>query len=166
MGRTHTTNSERIMTNSIICDIDGTIANNDHRSGFVNRAELAKVGKKPDWEKYNSLMADDTPKEDIIMVFLALSLGTWRKAVLLTGREEVYRDVTVAWLKKHSVRHDALYMRGAKDYRPDNIVKKELLAQAMADGFEPWVFLDDRNSMVKMWRDEGYTCLQVAEGNF
>lgn len=154
------------MTNTVFCDIDGTIANNDHRSGFVNRAELEKVGKKPDWEKYNSLMADDTPKALIISIFLELTVVMNRKAVLLTGREEVYREVTVVWLKKYSVYYDALYMRAAKDYRPDNIVKKELLMQAMVDGFGPWVFLDDRNSVVKMWRDEGYTCLQVAEGNF
>jgi hypothetical protein len=26
--------------------------------------------------------------------------------------------------------------------------------------------LDDRNSVVKLWRDLGLTCLQVAEGDF
>ncbi len=151
---------------SIICDIDGTIADNDHRSGFVDRIALAEFGQKPDWKKYNSLMADDTPKHHIISVYHALTVVQGMKGVLLTGREEVYRAVTLTWLEEHSVTHDALYMRPTKDYRSDSIVKKELLAQAIADGFEPWLFLDDRNSVVKMWRDEGYTCLQVAEGNF
>ena len=154
------------MTNSVICDIDGTIANNDHRSGFVDRVVLAEVGNKPDWIKYNSLMAGDMPKLKIIQVFRMLTVVQGLKGVLLTGREDVYRDVTLTWLEEHSVEHDALYMRAAKDYRPDNIIKKELLAQAMADGFEPWLFLDDSNSVVKMWRDNGYTCLQVADGDF
>ena len=33
-------------------------------------------------------------------------------------------------------------------------------------GFRPLFAVEDRNSVVKMWRDLGLTCMQVAEGNF
>ena len=35
----------------------------------------------------------------------------------------------------------------------------------MAEQLEMRV-LDDRNQVVKMWRENGLTCLQVAEGDF
>jgi hypothetical protein len=41
----------------------------------------------------------------------------------------------------------------------------------MADklGFTPentFLVLDDRDQVVKMWRERGFRCLQVANGNF
>ena len=57
-------------------------------------------------------------------------------------------------------------MRKEGDHRPDHIIKLELLAQIRSDGFEPIMAFDDRNSVVKMWRDAGIPCAQVAEGDF
>lgn len=73
---------------------------------------------------------------------------------------------TEAWIEKHLpegiVRH--LFMRQGGDYRPDYIVKEEIL-EMLPKGRIRYV-LDDRNQVVEMWRKHGLTCLQVAEGNF
>ncbi len=51
------------------------------------------------------------------------------------------------------------------DMRPDWIVKKQLLWEIRKE-FDPLIAIDDRNSVVKMWREEGIQCLQAAEGDF
>ena len=64
----------------------------------------------------------------------------------------------------------ALLLRSNNDFRPDTIVKKELLDKYLADnGYtkdDVAFILEDRSSVVKMWRENGYTCLQVADGDF
>lgn len=57
-------------------------------------------------------------------------------------------------------------MRSDGDMRPDVSVKRELLRAIEREGFSPWLTIDDRSSVVSMWREEGLTCLQVAEGDF
>lgn len=57
-------------------------------------------------------------------------------------------------------------MRPAGDYRPDQIVKRELYEAHIAGQYDVLFCVDDRNSVVAMWRELGLTCLQCAEGDF
>ena len=57
-------------------------------------------------------------------------------------------------------------MRPEGDYRPDYQVKQEMLNSLKAEGFEVLFTVDDRKQVVDMWRRNGITCLQCAEGNF
>jgi len=88
--------------------------------------------------------------------------------VFVSGRSDECRASTVAWLLRYipSVRPANLYMRRAGDHRPDDIVKREILDQMRADGWRPVMAFDDRTRVVKMWREAGIPCAQVAEGNF
>ncbi len=92
--------------------------------------------------------------------------------IYCSGRPEEYRQSTLDWLKKfgapqfsESIEYP-LYMRKDKDYRPDYVVKLELLEQMKADGFHPNLAFDDRDQVVKAWRSVGIRTLQVADGNF
>ena len=53
-------------------------------------------------------------------------------------------------------------MRADDDYRPDYEVKAEMLKTMRDSGFDPKIAVDDRPSVVKMWRDEGLTCFDVG----
>ncbi len=57
-------------------------------------------------------------------------------------------------------------MRPEKDYRDDGTIKAELLDKILADGWEPWLVVEDRQRVVDMWRARGLTCLQCAPGDF
>ncbi|WP_442934833.1 phosphatase domain-containing protein [Nitrincola sp. A-D6] len=46
------------------------------------------------------------------------------------------------------------------------MVKSRLLEQIRASGYNPWLVLDDRDSVVNQWRTLGLTCLQCAPGDF
>jgi hypothetical protein len=55
-------------------------------------------------------------------------------------------------------------MRKIGDFRPDEVLKKEWLDEVGPENIK--MIFDDRDKVVKMWRDNGITCLQVAPGNF
>jgi len=136
---------------TIIVDIDGTVAMNDGHRG---------------WYEYDKV-ADDKYHEDITdLVHILMANGDVGYLVFLSGRSEDCRDETTAWLDKEFWAEDyELYMRASGDHRDDAIVKYELFDKHLRDR-NIWFVLDDRDRVVKMWRELGVRCLQVAPGNF
>lgn len=57
-------------------------------------------------------------------------------------------------------------MRPTKDNRPDTVVKKELFEAHIDGRYDVAFVVDDREGVVRQWREMGLTCFQVAEGNF
>jgi hypothetical protein len=135
----------------IICDIDGTLALLGNRNRF-----------------------DPTTGDDLLNYPIANILQIYDnqtifpiKLILVTGREEKYRNFTEEWLHKNNVDHYILLlMRKTGDFRKDFIIKKELYEKHIKGKYDVLFVLEDRDQVVKMWRDEGLTCLQVAYGNF
>lgn len=147
----------------IIVDIDGTVADPSHRLHLVKDLP---PGQKPDWEEFFARVEQDATNEPI--VDLVWRLGSTRGTSLIgcTGRPERIRSKTARWLNAAGLFFDALYMRADGDHRPDHLVKRDLLKQMRLDGFDPKIAIDDRSSVVAMWRSEGLICLQCAEGDF
>ena len=90
------------------------------------------------------------------------------KLIIMSGRDEGRsREATQKWLSERGFFPEMVLMRPAGDTRKDSIVKRELYeTHIKGKYFIPFV-LDDRNQVVRMWRDElGLTCLQVADGDF
>jgi len=141
----------------IITDLDGTIALDTGRA-----QECLHSGKK-DWDAYYDRCDEDKPNEKIISM-----LNSFRDKYLwiLSGRVNKTRSVTEAWLARHGLEFDHLVMRADGDHTDDHRLK---LSWAQSFGFTPqrvWFILEDRDRMVQAWRDAGYTCLQVARGEF
>jgi len=141
-----------------IFDIDGTIADNKHRTHHLEKSPK-------DWDAYHAGVSLDVTFPHIET--LAFRLSEHSPIIYCTGRHEGQRQITEEWLLINTLtKHAGLYMRKEGDHRPDHIIKLELLEQIRADGYEPVMAFDDRNSVVKMWRDAGIPCAQVAEGDF
>ena len=146
------------MTKIIVFDIDGTLANIEHRRGFV-------ASKPKNFKAFNAAIPQDTPHEEI--VFLAQTFAEQGHPVLLcSGRGEGERDVTVKQMNDFGVDFLKLFMRKAGDYRKDSIVKVELLAQIREQFGEPFLWFDDRQQVVDAIRAEGIKVCQVAPGDF
>lgn len=141
-----------------IFDIDGTIANIDHR---VHHLE----GNKKDWNSWYAKAHNDVPYWEIVDL-MHLAYGAGIKIVICTSRDEKCREETVKWLKKHDLMYHELYMRKLNDRRDDTIVKFELLERIYEDGYEPVLVFEDRDRVVQMWRDAGLKCLQVKPGEY
>lgn len=82
---------------------------------------------------------------------------------------EQCRRQTVLWLEANvwpQLHNAELHMRADGDYRPDDVVKREIYEQEIAPA-EIMGVIDDRDKVVRMWREElGLACIQVAPGNF
>lgn len=143
--------------NCYVFDLDGTLADLSHR--------LHHIQKEPkDWRAFFAEVGKDAPIPHMIELWFDLAFNPPR--VIVSGRSDECRDATKRWLDYHGLTPSALYMRKAGDHRPDYVVKRELLDQMRADGWEPIMAFDDRDQVVKMWRDAGIPCAQVAEGDF
>lgn len=149
------------MTDCVIVDIDGTLADCHHRQRHINKSPR-------DWTKFLSpeLVCKDKLIEPIAR--LVNSLVVSHTILYASGRPDTLRETTIDWLSTHDLWFPPfqLYMRRGGDKRPDVVVKREILNEIRADGFDPWLSIDDRAAVVEMWRDEGLTCLQVADGDF
>lgn len=141
-----------------IVDIDGTIANTEHRIHYITD------GHK-NWDAWHANAHKDEPIKEIVEL-IEMADACCISIVLCTARDEKCRADTLEWLKANDIPFDALYMRKLGDRRDDDIVKFELLEQIYEDGFEPVLVLEDRDRVVKMWRSAGLRCLQVSPGDF
>lgn len=142
-----------------LCDIDGTIADNNHRQHWLK-------SKPRNWAAYEKNMYLDTPVHHIVSAIHILLENDFNP-IFCSGRGEQSRQVTGAWLHQHVGISSPLYMRKFKDYRDDAIIKEELLMDIRMDGYEPLFVLDDRQKVVDMWRTKTHLkCIQVDEGNF
>lgn len=133
----------------LIVDVDGTVADKGDRHPF-------------DWFKVD----EDRPIELVCSNVRALQEYV-DGIIFLSGRSEFCRWQTEQWLSEHVLPKPwSLYMRQADDYRPDTIIKDELYTIHIEPYYEVFLILDDRNSVVGMWREKGLPVYQVAFGDF
>lgn len=137
-------------------DLDGTLADLSHRLHFIE-------GEEKDYKSFFAACSDDKPIWPIIELCHALQN---EHIIILSGRSDECRNQTKLWLNKYVPYYDALYMRKEGDHRLDVVVKKELMDQAIADGWVPILIVEDRQQVVDMWRSLGYTCLQCTSGDY
>lgn len=139
----------------ILVDIDGTLAHMKNRSPF----EWKKVGEDdvdPVVADLVRMIGKRDPQEDLPDNYI----------VVMSGRDEVCRPETEQWLRENRIPFDELHMRPQDDMRKDSIVKRELFDKWIKNRYNVRFVLDDRDQVVKMWREMGLKVLQVAEGDF
>lgn len=133
----------------VICDIDGTIAEMNGRGPF----EWHRVG-------------EDLPKYSVINVVRSLAKEN-RPLIFFSGRDSACRNETKQWLDTWFVDIPfELYMRPEGDMRKDSIIKKELFDNVVRGRYGVECVFDDRDQVVKLWRDMGLQCFQVNYGAF
>jgi hypothetical protein len=137
-----------------IIDIDGTVADNSHREGFLQST-------KKDWDSFYrpELVMADRPiaeAQRALPIIIKSSFATF----FLTGRPERLRRTTEDWMSQHfgirpwpvlpelnqslleqAKRTMILTMRGDKDHRPAHIYKEELCKALV--GSHTLLFFDD-----------------------
>ena len=167
--------------NTVIFDLDGTLANIDRR-----RDHALKMGKngKMNWDEFfnPSHIAFDEPNEPVIKMAQLFKKDGF-KIVIFSGRNDRMFDRTKEWLEWNDVPYDLLVMRPDKfqkdnfpvaagnpavsnwRFMPDEILKRKML-DAFVDIDDVFLVVDDRDKLVKMWRDLGLNTFQVAPGDF
>ncbi len=141
----------------IIFDLDGTLANIEHRRHHVTNG-------KNNWKAFYKACVNDTLNQQVYDVWRVLyTCGYPYEFQIFSGRSDEVRTETEEWLYKHGIVPHQLLMRKEGDYTPDQDLK---LRWAWPIKEHIHLVFDDRDKVVKMWRNLGITCFQVAEGNF
>ncbi|GAA4956383.1 AAA family ATPase [Actinoplanes utahensis] len=134
---------------AVLVDIDGTVALMNGRSPY-------------DWGR----VGEDEPNPSVITAVRAMH-AAGHAIVFCSGRDAVCRAETEAWLELYvGVPYEGLFMRPEGDSRKDSIVKREIFDQEVRDRWRIVGVFDDRQQVVRMWRQLGLTVFQVAEGDF
>ena len=143
---------------TIIFDVDGTIADVEHRRHFVNGNN--------DWQSFRAETVNDTPVQwvcDIAKRFIAQG----DEVAFFSARNESERDITEKqisdWIGDG---HKGVFLRPDGDFTPDDVFKSELADKFIDMGGKIDLIFDDRQKVVDMWRDKGFTVVQVADGDF
>jgi hypothetical protein len=143
----------------IVFDIDGTLANIEHRLDYVR-------SKPKNWKAFDAGIPNDKVNRSVAMMFWALQEQEIHDIVLASGRNERSRQATEQWLTHNALGgYQKLYMRKADDFRSDDIVKLEILDEIIADyGRKPGMVFDDRPRVVRAWRSQGIFVFNVYQG--
>lgn len=148
---------------AIIVDVDGTLALRNNRSPF-------------DYEK---ACGDNADFRMCRIIKSLIESDEMYEVFFLTGREDIgeCRRITAEWIHNHVYRKQGhngflpkdnwtLLMRSEGDHRSDEIVKKEIWEEKIKPWYDVVAVFDDRDRVVKMWRNEGLLCLQPYYGDF
>jgi predicted secreted acid phosphatase len=153
---------------SIFVDIDGTIADIQHRVHHIDN-EKGSAGK--DWEAFYADIQYDQPIYQTINLVNSLHKQGWY-VILITGRDAERRAATQNWLLKYGVMFDMLLMRPIGIHTTDVEIKRAWLKK-MRDGELvikgvqiPNIVIEDRKKVIDMWREEGLVALHCDEGDF
>jgi phosphoserine phosphatase len=148
-----------------IFDLDGTLALIHHRRHFVEDKKNAR------WPEFYAACDRDVPNKPVIDVMRRLR-ESGAEVWIFSGRSDEVRDKTVQWLALHTPlcsweASEALTMREEGDHTPDDELKRSWYEMMLVDDRQRLVAtFDDRDRVVRMWRDAGVTCFQVAPGDF
>ena len=138
---------DSLLLDCIIIDLDGTLALMKDRNPYDA-----------------STCENDEVNQAVAKVIKGVAME--HKVFFMSGRSDKYREQTERWLVNNAIMLGPVYMRKEGDVRKDYIVKKELFDEHIRSKYNVSFVMDDRNSVVQMWREIGLVCFQVAPGNF
>jgi AAA domain len=152
-----------------IVDIDGTVADMKHRKHWIE-------SKPKDYDNFYGQCGFDTPhRENIKAVQNLAASDHW--IIFVTGRPAVLAedwninigDMTRTWLNTFDVPYDYIFMRPSGDYRPDDIIKEEILQSMFDAGLKREavkIVIDDRERVCQVWRKYKLPLLKVYKGSY
>ena len=131
-----------------IFDIDGTISRMSNRSPF-------------DWDKVDR----DHVNEPVVEVLKDCKARGY-DILLVSGRDEASRELTIEWLDFYGIPFDALYMRPAGSFQKDTSIKRDIYNNLIEGKYNIMGVFDDRLSVLEMWHKLGLFTFNVNQGNF
>jgi len=135
-----------------VFDLDGVLADVRHRLHHLER-------RPKDWDGFfRDAVRDPAHPEGVA---LALEAARDCEVVYLTGRPELCRRDTVAWLRAQGLPDGELRMRRGRDQRPARLAKPELLAD-LAAGRTVAVVVDDDLEVCDAYEAAGWPVLRAT----
>lgn len=150
---------DRNLLHVVIYDIDGSIAKMNNRGPFEFDKCDTDLPIIPVIQQLEIYLQSKKPKP-------GPNVGS--NVIFISGREDSCRDKTLAWLQKHIQMDEyqyMLFMRKTGDKRKDTIVKQEIFEEHIKDKYYVEYVIDDRPSVIRMWKELGLFVFNVGDGN-
>ena len=141
-----------------VFDIDGTIANNEHRGHLLPSSDLHLTSS---WKDYNKACSGDSPI--IPMINMMNTLAELSTVYIMTSRSDEVERMTLEWLQYNDIEYDSIYMRSRHDNRKDYKIKEEWLNEISDGDKSNVVIFEDNPQVIKHLRSCGYTVMAVCE---
>ena len=161
--------------NIVIFDLDGTLADITARRAIAGITPGApqKTNPQMDWNAFLDPKNIKLDEPNIPVIKMAQMLDSQGfNIVIFSGRSKSTYRTTRQWLIQNDVPFDTLQMRpndrdsgGQFHFMKDSDLK-QLWLDTLVDKDDVFAVFDDRNQVVDMWRANGLTCFQVADGDF
>jgi len=139
----------------ILFDIDGTLADHDHRLQSSYNAD------NPDWDLFESECEQDgliVPTAEVLIAFQNLKHRIW----LWTGRSARVRPNTERWLAKYAIPYHQLIMRPYGTPLDTDVLKKRWLNHAPIPKDQVLCAYDDDPTVIAMLQSEGIPAFRVV----
>jgi uncharacterized HAD superfamily protein len=82
--------------------------------------------------------------------------------LIVTGREQRFKNITIQFLEKNSIDYSKIFMRENGDSRSNEIVKKEIFMKEIKPKWDVIYAIDDNPNAAKMYNEDlGLNCLLV-----
>lgn len=144
----------------VLCDLDGTIANLDHRLPYMYPTD----GGKKDWKSFFAEISNDSLIEEVAAQ-LRQKRMEGHEIFFISARPDNYREATEEWLARVGAPpYTALFMRRAMDKREDSEIKQDLLDQYFPDKTIINAVYDDRSRVIRMWQENGLNVIDCGSG--
>ena len=136
-----------------VFDIDGTLADNEHRMHHLD-------GKK-EWDAFFAKQHLDEPYQPVIDVLHALANDRpGDEVIIVTARDERFRDETLVWLNQHIpwMSNDKMYMRPRGFRGDDHKMKVDIIKNWLQrhPNYKVGAIFDDRHRIIDAFRAEGW----------
>ena len=138
---------------AVIADLDGTLCD-------VSEIQHLVEGEERDFHAFHARSAD-CPPVDAVVEAVRAAKAAGRGILVVTSREFIWRDLTLDWLARHEIPYDELVMRIVGDYRPDDVIKAEMLDDLEKRGWSVIEAWEDRDDIADLWASRGIKVQRV-----
>jgi hypothetical protein len=138
---------------AVIADLDGTLCD-------VSEILHLVEGEDRNFHAFHAASAG-CPSVEAVVEAVRAAKASGRSILIVTGREFIWRDLTLDWLAAHDIPYDELVMRIVGDYRPDDVIKAEMLDDLAKRGWTVTAAWEDRDDIAELWESRGITVHRV-----
>lgn len=130
---------------AVIYDLDNTLADVSHLVEYL-------IGNATDYDLFHELAANAKPIDWVVC-----EMKKWSPthlSIVVTARQEKFRQITSDWMMDNEIPYDELWMRPTGDVRSDYEFKKDALGHIQGM-YEVVKAYDDNPHTLKLWLENG-----------
>ena len=142
---------------AIIFDLDGTLCECEHRVHYMRERPKRRE------EFHYACIFDGVVAAVKALIDMAETSGI--KVILLSARPIRFKALTEEWLTKNAIYYDQLILSSYPELS-DPEYKIKMYRELIEPFYDVIFAVDDRDTVVRMWRDNGVTCLDIANNHF